>query len=231
MWKLEKQDIEVNSDCDYSLKPVEWNTCPIVVVQNYFTTTEVNALLKVVESNKQHAICNLGYRRNSKANYMFKFRRSADLNECFFDATIWDRLESDMLLYAIEKYGAQYSHDKKAISGHSFCTIYQESSGVLNMHSDGGTLVNNVWKSSVTSRYEMTALVYLTTQGKDFTGGAISFPYLVDESGKMFTYNPVAGDALFFPANPIFAHQVSESVGKRILLGSWRYWRPYPVEK
>jgi hypothetical protein len=73
----------------------------------------------------------------------------------------------------------------------------------------------------------MTALVYLTSAGKDFEGGTIRFPFILDLEGKPFEYAPQAGTALFFPANPLFAHSVDASNGNRILLGAWHLWRPY----
>jgi hypothetical protein len=73
----------------------------------------------------------------------------------------------------------------------------------------------------------MTSLVYLNTSGIDFAGGIIRFPYIVDETRETFEYVPSAGDALFFPANPIFAHEVTASTGNRNILANWKGWRPY----
>lgn len=228
MWRNGNPTIERNSNCDYSLKPLTWDKCPITVVDNYFTDPQVANVLRIVNANRIHAICNLGYRPNGGGSYMPEFRRSADLNSSFFPQQLWDRIERDMLRCAIEKYGAKYTMDQVAVpGGHSFVTIYQQESGMLQLHSDAGSFRDGAWKASVTTRYEMTALIYLNTVGKDFTGGVLRFPFILDKDERPFEYHPKAGDAVFFPANPLFAHSVSPAQGDRSLLGAWRLWRPY----
>lgn len=228
MWHNGNPNIKHQSTCDYSLTPLNWEEPPIVVVKGYFTPQQVQDSLRVINANRIHAICNLGYSATGSGVYLPEFRRSADLNASFFPASTWDRIEGDMLRYAIDKYGARYTAGQKALQGgHSFATIYQRRSGVLQLHADAGVLRGGVWQASVTTRYEMTGLIYLTSAGIDFTGGTLQFPYILDPTGVPYQYQPVAGDAVFFPSNPLFAHSVSASEGSRILLGAWRFWRPY----
>ena len=228
MWSLSFPNIEQGSNCDYQLRPLDWQT-PIVVINDWLTSEEVASCLKRVEDNKKHAICNMGYSSSGDSTtYSPNFRRSADLNSKFISRDLWKRKEADMLRYAITSYGAPYAQDLKSIYGHSFVTVYRSESGYLGMHSDAGHLnVQGIWRASVTTRYEMTGLIYLSTEGVDFHGGVIRFPYIRNENGEVFQYQPKAGDALFFPCNPIFAHEVTQSQGNRVILGSWRGWRPF----
>jgi predicted 2-oxoglutarate/Fe(II)-dependent dioxygenase YbiX len=138
-----------------------------------------------------------------------------------------------MLDAAIEQYSAPYKADAKDISalGHSFTTVYKKEAAVLGLHADAGTQVQGVWRASVTSRYEMSGLLYLTSAGVDFDGGALVFPYLGDKEGKVITYFPRAGDLVVFPSNPLFAHYVKHSDGERVVMGAWRAWRPYTFNK
>jgi hypothetical protein len=228
MYSLSYTNIEEGSNCDYSLKPKDWSE-PIVVVKNWLTQEEVKSCNDKIEANLQHAICNLSYSPDGKSNrYSPMFRRSADLNSRFFPREIWNRMEKDALKYAIDNYGAPYEYDKPVAASHEFATVYRKDSGFLGMHSDAGHMqADGKWYASVTTRYEMTSLVYLNTSGIDFAGGIIRFPYIVDETRETFEYVPSAGDALFFPANPIFAHEVTASTGNRNILANWKGWRPY----
>lgn len=228
MWYLNYPNIEDGSTCDYKLKPVNWST-PIVVIDNYLTSDEVKDYTTIADNNTKHAICNMSYSSDGgKTGYSPGFRRSADLNSKFFPSSMWTAFEQKMLDVANDFYGAGYPGNKKPLYGHSFCTIYRDDSGFLGMHSDAGHVNDaGVWSASVTTRYEMTGLIYLTSSGIDFQGGIIKFPYIRNDNGEVFEYVPKAGAALFFPANPIFAHEVTESSGKRIIFGSWRGWRPY----
>ena len=228
MWSLAYPNITQHSNCDYSLQPLNWET-PIVVVNNWLSPAEVTDCLTKIEANKKHAICNMSYSSSGDSTaYAPNFRRSADLNSKFISKEIWKRKEADMLRYAVENYGATYAQDQKILYGHSFITVYRAESGYLGMHSDAGHLnLEGSWRASVTTRYEMTGLVYLSTEGVDFNGGLIQFPYIKNENGEIFQYRAKAGDAVFFPCNPVFAHEVTESQGNRIILGAWRGWRPF----
>jgi hypothetical protein len=228
MYSLSYPNIEEGSTCDYSLKPLDWAN-PIVIIKNWLTEEEVTVCNTAIENNLQHAICNLSYSPDGRSNrYSPQFRRSADLNASFFPEEIWNRMEKDALKYAIDCYGAPYEYDKPVLAGHDFATVYRKDSGFLGMHSDAGhQQADGKWYASVTTRYEMTSLVYLNTSGVDFAGGIIRFPYIVDENRETFEYIPSAGDALFFPSNPIFAHEVTASSGTRNILANWKGWRPY----
>lgn len=231
MYSLAYPNIEEGSTCDYTLKPKNWSQ-PVVVVENWLTSEQVQQFNKIIEDNLRHAICNLTYSPDGGKNrYSPWFRRSADLNACFFPKETWQRLESDALRYAIDEYGAPYEYDKPVAASHEFATIYRKDSGFLGMHSDAGHMqADGRWHASVTTRYEMTSLVYLNTIDVDFYGGIIRFPYLINEDRQAFEYRPKAGDAIFFPANPIFAHEVTESQGTRNILAHWKGWRPYKFQ-
>lgn len=217
------------SDCDYKLVPSDWADNPITVYENWISDATVAQLRATTEANLQHGICNLGYTRDGGGVYMPQFRRSADINASFYPATVWQDITRAMLRAAIDRYGAIYGPDTPEVQSgsHSFTTVYKKEAAVLGLHSDGGTQVNGVWRASVTTRYEMSGLLYLTTAGVDFDGGALVFPYLAETNGNAITYYPRAGDLVVFPANPLFSHRVDRSNGERIVMGAWRAWRPY----
>ncbi|WP_353663037.1 2OG-Fe(II) oxygenase [Hydrogenimonas sp. SS33] len=69
---------------------------------------------------------------------------------------------------------------------------------------------------------KVTTLLFLNTQGEDFTGGALLFNHLVDEEGKTVTLKPRAGTLLAFPSHPLFAHEVEPvQSGRRFAIAQW----------
>jgi hypothetical protein len=227
VWRNLNPYIQHNSTCDYTLQPRDWSQCPVTVIKNFISDQQVLDYKAIVADNLRHAICNFAYNNGGNPIYNANFRQSADLNSSFFPAELWDSIEQKMLTTAIEKYRAPYTKDQKALrGGHSFATIYRKSAARLGFHCDAGSMdAQGRWVRSVTTRYEMSALVYLSTKDVDFRGGALRFRYIGDQDGKEFVYHPVAGDLVLFPSQPMFAHGVDDSQGDRIVLGSWRNWR------
>ncbi|WP_457597618.1 2OG-Fe(II) oxygenase [Hydrogenimonas sp.] len=69
---------------------------------------------------------------------------------------------------------------------------------------------------------KITTLLFLGTQGEDFTGGALRFCHLYDEAGEPVRLRPKAGMLLAFPSHPLFTHEVEPVVsGRRYAVAQW----------
>lgn len=105
---------------------------------------------------------------------------------------------------AAEVYFEKYPYAKvecKSLENQISLLKYEES-GYLPKHSDLGISTRIV-----------TMILYLND---DYEGGEISFPYLD------ITLKPKAGSAVFFPANFMTIHEVSEvTKGVRYVLPNW----------
>jgi hypothetical protein len=74
----------------------------------------------------------------------------------------------------------------------------------------------------------VSAIAYLTDSVPSLdgynhcVGGRLSFPFLLDDTGKPFEIVPAKGLFVAFPSNPYFAHQVHPiEAGYRVVIVSW----------
>lgn len=92
------------------------------------------------------------------------------------------------------------------------------------------------------ARYELSepdrqfsTLIYLSdcvesiTGPNQFTGGHLSFNYLMDSEGQMLTIKPAQGLMVSFPSHPIFSHMAHPvATGSRAAIVDWHsatYWQ------
>ena len=69
---------------------------------------------------------------------------------------------------------------------------------------------------------KVTTLLFLGTEGEDFTGGELLFNHLCDEKGETVRLRPEAGTLLAFPSHPLFAHEVLPvRSGRRFAIAQW----------
>ena len=69
---------------------------------------------------------------------------------------------------------------------------------------------------------KVTTLLFLSTEGEDFTGGELLFNHLCDEKGETVRLRPIAGTLVAFPSHPLFAHEVLPvRSGRRFAIAQW----------
>jgi len=92
--------------------------------------------------------------------------------------------------------------------------------GKYNLHADAEHFDHETRRFYRFIDRDFSMLIYLND---DYQGGGISFPWL------NYTYQPVAGDLVFFPSNHVYAHEsLPITSGTKYALVSWGAFRGSP---